>query len=95
MLTRRGFASRCQPSNVLLASDDRIYLADFGLARMAEAGESTLSADMMLGTPQYISQNRLEVSVIWTMGQISIHLVFCFTSWLWAKSLTAQIHLLL
>jgi serine/threonine protein kinase len=44
-----------KPSNVLLASDDRIYLADFGLARMAEAGESTLSADVMLGTPQYIS----------------------------------------
>ncbi len=44
-----------KPSNVLLAGDDRIYLADFGLARMAEAGESTLSADVMLGTPQYIS----------------------------------------
>ncbi len=44
-----------KPSNVLLAQDGRIYLADFGLARIAEAGESTLSSDMMLGTPQYIS----------------------------------------
>jgi serine/threonine protein kinase len=44
-----------KPSNVLLADDDRIYLADFGLARIAQAGESTLSGDMMLGTPQYIS----------------------------------------
>lgn len=44
-----------KPSNVLLASDGRIYLADFGLARMAEAGESTISSDVMLGTPQYIS----------------------------------------
>ena len=44
-----------KPSNVLLAEDDRIYIADFGLARMAQAGESTLSSDMMLGTPQYIS----------------------------------------
>jgi len=44
-----------KPSNVLLANDGQIYLADFGLARMAQAGESTLSSDMMLGTPQYIS----------------------------------------
>jgi len=44
-----------KPSNVLLAKDDRIYLADFGLARIAQAGESTISSDVMLGTPQYIS----------------------------------------
>ena len=44
-----------KPSNVLLAGDGQIYLADFGLARMAQAGESTLSSDTMLGTPQYIS----------------------------------------
>jgi len=44
-----------KPSNVLLGLDGRVYLADFGLARIAQAGESTLSSDMMLGTPQYIS----------------------------------------
>jgi len=44
-----------KPSNVLLADDGRFYLADFGLARIAQAGESTISGDMMLGTPQYIS----------------------------------------
>jgi len=44
-----------KPSNVLLGQDGRVYLADFGLARIAQAGESTLSSDMMLGTPQYIS----------------------------------------
>lgn len=44
-----------KPSNVLLANDNRTYLADFGLARIAQAGESTISGDMMLGTPQYIS----------------------------------------
>jgi len=44
-----------KPSNVLLANDDRIYLADFGLARIAQSGESTISSDVILGTPQYIS----------------------------------------
>ena len=44
-----------KPSNVLLTTDGSIYLADFGLARIASAGESTLSGDMIMGTPQYIS----------------------------------------
>lgn len=44
-----------KPSNVLLATDRQIYLADFGLARIAQSGESTLSSDMIMGTPQYIS----------------------------------------
>jgi serine/threonine protein kinase len=44
-----------KPSNVLLAKDGQIYLADFGLARIAQSGESTLSSDMIMGTPQYIS----------------------------------------
>jgi serine/threonine protein kinase len=44
-----------KPSNVLVANDGQLYLADFGLARMAQSGESTLSSDMIMGTPQYIS----------------------------------------
>lgn len=44
-----------KPSNVLLSTDGQIYLADFGLARIAQSGESTLTSDMILGTPQYIS----------------------------------------
>ena len=44
-----------KPSNVLIATDGQLYLADFGLARIAQSGASTLSADSVLGTPQYIS----------------------------------------
>jgi predicted Ser/Thr protein kinase len=48
-----------KPSNVLITADN-IYLADFGLARMAAAGESTLSSDMLLGTPHYISPEQAQ-----------------------------------
>jgi hypothetical protein len=44
-----------KPSNVILARGGQIYLADFGLARIAQSGQSTLTSDMILGTPQYIS----------------------------------------
>lgn len=44
-----------KPSNVLISTEGTMYLADFGLARIAQAGESTLSADSIMGTPQYIS----------------------------------------
>lgn len=44
-----------KPSNVLLTPDGQIYLADFGLARLAAASDSTLSTDVLIGTPQYIS----------------------------------------
>jgi len=44
-----------KPSNIILDARDTPYLTDFGMARMAQAGDSTISTDMMLGTPQYIS----------------------------------------
>jgi serine/threonine-protein kinase len=44
-----------KPSNVMISEDGQIFLTDFGLARIASAGESTISNDMMIGTPQYIS----------------------------------------
>ncbi|MEQ8677074.1 MAG: protein kinase [Aggregatilineales bacterium] len=53
---KRGVLHRdLKPSNIIIDADGTPYLTDFGLARIAGAGESTMSADVMLGTPQYIS----------------------------------------
>ena len=52
----RGVLHRdIKPSNIILSQEGKIIITDFGLARLAETGESTLSQDVMLGTPQYIS----------------------------------------
>jgi hypothetical protein len=52
----RGVLHRdIKPSNIMLDDDGGVFLTDFGLARMAQVGESTLSQDMMLGTPAYMS----------------------------------------
>jgi serine/threonine protein kinase len=44
-----------KPSNIILSEEGKIYLTDFGLARMIQSKESTLSREMIIGTPQYIS----------------------------------------
>ena len=44
-----------KPSNIVININGVPFLTDFGLARVTKAGASTLSADMILGTPQYIS----------------------------------------
>ncbi len=44
-----------KPSNIVIDTKGVPFLTDFGLARVTKAGASTLSADMILGTPQYIS----------------------------------------
>ncbi len=51
-----------KPSNILLTKGGGVYIADFGLARITQAGESTMSQDMIMGTPQYISPEQAKGS---------------------------------
>jgi serine/threonine protein kinase len=49
-----------KPSNVILSGDGAVFLADFGLARIAQGSTSTLTSDMLVGTPQYISPEQAQ-----------------------------------
>ncbi|MEP6988413.1 MAG: protein kinase, partial [Chloroflexota bacterium] len=44
-----------KPSNILIDSANRPYITDFGLARMTQTSQSTMSQDMLMGTPHYMS----------------------------------------
>lgn len=44
-----------KPQNVLLDSAGRVYLADFGIAKMAEAAGGLTATGMITGTPQYMA----------------------------------------
>lgn len=58
---RQGVLHRdIKPSNIILDKDGTPYLTDFGLARLAQLGESTLSSDVLLGTPHYISPEQAQ-----------------------------------
>ncbi|MDZ4669521.1 MAG: protein kinase [Phototrophicales bacterium] len=49
-----------KPSNIMMDTRGEVYLMDFGLARASQSGESTMSADVMLGTPHYISPEQAQ-----------------------------------
>jgi serine/threonine protein kinase len=52
----QGFLHRdIKPSNILIDTKDTSYLTDFGLAKLAQNGESSISENMLIGTPFYIS----------------------------------------
>ena len=51
-----------KPSNVILTSEDHVYLTDFGLAKRAETAAGLTAADQMLGTVDYVAPEQIEGS---------------------------------
>jgi serine/threonine protein kinase len=44
-----------KPTNVMIDKHNIAYVSDFGLARIASAGDSSLSANLLIGTPNYMA----------------------------------------
>jgi serine/threonine-protein kinase len=44
-----------KPQNILLDENERVYLADFGIARMVEGSGKLTATGMISGTPQYMA----------------------------------------
>lgn len=56
---RNGVIHRdVKPHNLLLGSNDRLHLTDFGLARLTDAPHLTVSGEVM-GTPAYLSPEQV------------------------------------
>ncbi len=51
-----------KPSNVILTSEDHVYLTDFGLAKRAETDPGLTAVDQMLGTVDYVAPEQIEGS---------------------------------
>ena len=44
-----------KPSNILLRDDQYVYIADFGLAKSLEGGDTVTLSGSLLGTPEYMA----------------------------------------
>src|SRR5712692_686310 len=44
-----------KPQNILLDEEERVYLADFGIAKMVEGSGALTQSGMITGTPQYMA----------------------------------------
>lgn len=58
---RNGFVHRdVKPGNILVTSDGRVLLTDFGIAKGLQAGDDDLTSDnVMMGTAKYLSPEQV------------------------------------
>jgi tetratricopeptide (TPR) repeat protein/tRNA A-37 threonylcarbamoyl transferase component Bud32 len=59
-----------KPQNVLIDSEDQVYVADFGLSRSAEHGETMTQAGAVIGTVNYMAPEQARGEVTDHRGDI-------------------------
>jgi serine/threonine-protein kinase len=53
-----------KPQNILLDEAERVYLADFGIAKMVEGSSGLTATGMISGTPQYMAPEQAMAGVV-------------------------------
>jgi serine/threonine-protein kinase len=53
-----------KPDNVMVGRDGRVAITDFGIARALQPSEKSTAAEEFIGTPEYMSPEQAEGSVI-------------------------------
>ncbi|HEV7500332.1 MAG TPA: serine/threonine-protein kinase, partial [Vicinamibacteria bacterium] len=53
-----------KPQNILVDEADRVYLADFGIAKMVEGSSGLTATGMISGTPQYMAPEQAMAGVV-------------------------------
>jgi serine/threonine protein kinase len=59
-----------KPSNVILSSEDHVYLTDFGLTKRAGTAPGLTGVDQMLGTVDYVAPEQIEGSAPDARGDV-------------------------